>query len=228
MNAVEMIYAFEQFLGTLDLTLEKPKTADTIDFLNLAQGEMHSEYYRGLDVNENAKKLLAPFQSLDHEITTFVPFPGAMFNAVRVVLPDELQYVIREELEVNVDRYGRIGVGNGPTVREVRPINYDYYNANKDNPVRKPYYNVSWRLDARYFADAKAVTQEHLLIMAPGIVPVKYFISYVRSITDLTNNVLSVSEFPAWHHDDIVKFAVGLYAQARSGQQEPETATKED
>lgn len=228
MNAVEMIYAFEQLLGTLDLTIQKPKTADTIDFLNLAQDEMHSEYYRGLDVNENAKKLLAPFLSLDYEITTFTPFTGAIFNAVRVTLPGDLQYVIREELEVNVDEYGRITPGGGPTIREVRPINYDYYNINKDNPVRKPYYNVSWRLDANYFADIKTAAQEHLLIMAPGIVPAKYFLSYVKSITNLTDNVLSVSEFPEWHHDEIVKFAVGLYAQARSEQQEPETTPKED
>lgn len=227
MNAIEMIYLFEQFLGTLDATYQKPKTSDTLDFINTAQHDMHTEYYKVLDINEDNKKLMAPFQVLDHEIVNFITVGGSMFNAVRITLPPSLQYVTREELQVNVDEYGRIGVGNGPTMRSVRPINYDEYNANKNNPVRQPYYDESWRLDAIDFVDAGAPSNEHLLIMAPGIVPEKYYISYVKEIVPLTEEIISESQFPAWHHDEIVKRAVNLYVSLRTPQEEPEIAKKE-
>lgn len=228
MNTIEMIYLFEQFLGTLDKTIEKPKTSDTLDFLNLAQDEMHKEYYKIMDTSENARKLMAPFQVVDVEIIDFTTVTGSMLNTVRAQLPPNLQYVTREELKVNVDKYGRIAPIDGTfTIRSVRPITYDEYNINKGNPVRQPYYDESWRLDAKDFVGITALVNEHLLIMATGIVPEKYFISYVKRITPLEELTTSVCEFPEWHHDEIVKTAVGMYARTRTTQEEPEKAEKQ-
>ena len=63
--------------------------------------------------------------------------------------------------------------------------------------------------------------------MAPEIVPVTYYLSYIKSIVPLTQDIASVSEFPDWYHDDIVKRAVSLYARSRSvtePEREPEKA----
>jgi len=222
MNAIEMIYQFELYLGTLDMVLQKPKTRDILDFLNIAQGDAHENAYRMMDADEYQKKLLAPFMTIDKEISTFTPYTGSIPNAVRIALPSDLLYVIREELKVNVDEFGRIGNLFGPTIRGVRPIDFDFYNTNKRNPVRMPNYEESWRLDAKYFIDVDAGTPEHLLIMAEGIVPETYYVSYIKNVTDLTEEITSVSEFPEWHHDSIVKEAVQLYAKVRSPQQEPQ------
>lgn len=45
MTTEEMIYEFELLLNTLDATLKKPKTSDTIDWLNLAQLEVIDKLY---------------------------------------------------------------------------------------------------------------------------------------------------------------------------------------
>jgi len=225
MTAIEMIYLFEQLLGTLDMTLAKPKTSDTLDYINLAQSDLHQEAYQMIDTSEEAKKLLAPFTVIDHEITVFDTFGGSMPNTVRATLPPALQYITREELEVNVDDFGRIGVGLGPTVRRVRPINYDWYNTNKLNPNRQPYYDESWRLDAALYGDVGIQGRTHLLIMALGIVPTKYFVSGIYEVDPITDQVPSL--FPEWYHDAIVKRAVSLYVATRSPKEEPEKEEKE-
>ena len=229
MNALEMIYQFELLLDTLDATVQKPKTADTLDWINLAQSALFGEAYKVMDFNEEAKKLLNPFQVVDHVIDTFNPITDISFpNTVTVELPENLKYITREALKVNVDMFGRLDPSKlKQSVRDVRPITADFYNANKRNPLRNPNYNVSWRLDLDKIKDMPLIGLSHMLIMGEGVIPIEYYVSYLMSLPKLTEDELSTSLFPDWFHDNIVKRAVSDFMLFRGSQREPVKTEKQ-
>lgn len=219
MNTLEMIYEFELLLGTLDATIEKPKTSDTLNFLNLAQRDLYMEAYHVMDVNEEARKLMHRFQCIDEKITPSLFPPTTIEKAYSVELPEKLNFITREAITVNVDQYGRIDeTETVSSIRNVVPISIDYYNANIKNPFRQPNYDVSWRIDLLEFDSppAKITSNGHILICAPGVIPSIYWVSYVTKITSLQEVEHSTCEFPEWYHDAVVKRAVSDYVNSGS------------
>jgi hypothetical protein len=70
---------------------------------------------------------------------------GTLPNGTFFDLPADFMYSITERIESD------IVCDNVNKIIDVSPITHDEYNANKDNPFKKPYSEAAWRIDYSYF-----------------------------------------------------------------------------
>ena len=191
MNAVEMQHSV---LSKLQGLKEHPDFLETYrieKFLNEAQDIFVDLHYQRIDASEAATKRLSRL------IKNYSVAPDAngadniQSNAQFLDLPADIKYILQEHCVVS-----------GSPVK-VKPVNYDEYNINIDNPFKNPNSSLIWRLD---YGDS---ARQHEIIHS-GLTITTYKARYLANPTaiDIFNNTSSI--IPAEFHNEIVDIAVGL------------------
>lgn len=123
-------------------------------------------------------------------------------NAVFVDLPDDYLYSIKESCIVS---YTDCNNETKTRITRVLPIRYDEYMANIENPFKKPYKKLIWRLDFGI-----AGTKQHELIHGDDCSISSYHLRYLKQpvAIDIINGV--DCELHETVHEEIVDRAVQL------------------
>jgi hypothetical protein len=156
-------------------------------------------------------------------------------NGIFFTLPEGLLWATEETAKIKVGSGGTPG-----TEIKVRPVTHDQYIANINNPFKKPYKNLVWRMDYSREQDAEgdlegsgtqASPQRTELIVPSGYEVHEYRVRYVR-----TPPAIVVDEFDPTNqkhcvlntllHDTIVDEAVKI-AKASVKPQEYQISDKE-
>ena len=159
-------------------------------FLTKAYREVVDDLYKDFEKDERVRKILNPLVNAG-TINSFAA-STVYSNGYSVdlsTLDPEVLYVLTEELTTS-----------GATKSRVKVVTLDSYTANKENPFKKPYKNLAWRLD---IGDGSLL---HYIIST--YIPTTYYITYLRQPE--TINVTSANSILINQdvHKDIVDRAV--------------------
>ena len=144
---------------------------------------------------------------------------GTMFD-----LPVDMLWTIQEECYMNVNNINCIAftpqydprsqpilpniAWSDLKIIKVKPITHDEYNLNVENPFRRPYSELIWRLD--YYSTQTAIPQlRHELIDDSGYTILRYRIRYLKKPIDIivdTQTPLNMvnCELISTMHDEII------------------------
>jgi len=186
MNAIEMQHSFDRKsgLGLDTYTVQK--------LLNQAQDLFIDRYIQDYDISEHARKKLITLVKNYSATPDATGATNISVNAVFVDLPSDLRRPLQEH------------VVDSSTIIKVKPIKYDEYNINKDDPFKKPDSDLVWRLD---YGDTSL---RHELI-TDGVVSIDtYKLRYIKNPTDIdifanTSCILNTTD-----HEEIIDIAVSL------------------
>lgn len=101
-------------------------------FMNDAIDIVFEEYYKGFDKNEMVKNGTDSL-IVKNEVTVFAP--GMHPNSSLFTIPNGIEKTLKEYV-----------MSNGVYIN-VKPISYDYYDANINNVKRQPFDELFWRMD---------------------------------------------------------------------------------
>ena len=177
-------------------------------FLTIAQREIFEKYYKLFETDEKARKVLnylVVSTNIDRATGVNASQIGIYPNGEFWKLPTDLVYTLKEEVTLNINACEELSLVPGDWLRVyTKPINLDYYSKNTNNPFKKPYSGMVWRVDM----SNKTTPILHMLITG-GIYRVQYYhltylsypvdISITNSITSTLNSII---------HQDIVDTAV--------------------
>lgn len=181
---------------------DKLESVDIFYYLTKSERDFIQEIYKdGIDKNENNKtklgKLLIPYEITDGiTATTFYP------NSFNVELPTDVLYVVNERALITIDSESIDNL-------YVKPMSYDEYNVNKDNPFRKPTKDKVLRLEG---------SSQHTIVLPESGVNVleKIYLDYVK--TPLGVNLTQDCELHEDVHPVVVTGAVALILGAKQDQ----------
>ena len=162
-------------------------------FLTKAYREVVDELYAGFEKSEKNRKLLNPLVRTGSSSTLTVS--GVYSNAYSVdlsTITPRVLYVLSEEVQI----------GYSETVNRVpvKVITLDSYTANKENPFKKPYKKLVWRLDV----GNGSLT--HYIIST--YTPTSYYITYLQQPEDIDVILATSILINEDVHKDIVDRAV--------------------
>lgn len=142
-------------------------------FLTKAQEEFTLDLIRNGDFyKEDFKKSLNMLKSYT-EITTNIN-SGNYPNSYTVNLPIDTMHVHNDRLNITTTSnhfYPSTSINDV----EVKPVDDDYYHANKLNPFKKPSINLAWRLD-----DSYQTNKRHIYVIEPNITISKVCLHYYK------------------------------------------------
>jgi len=199
MTALEMQLRFEQRLQN---HLEKDLDIRTIDieyYLNEGQRRWFETWYKLFETEENARKRLLPL-STSTTLTRLSVLPYSTvsnnINGEYWTLPEDCQYITKEEATISL--YDCNGLITQSRVW-VKPVNLDYYNLHKDNPFKKPWEEMIWRLDI-----GNGNRQQELIVGSSTNQIQKYHITYVAIPTYISiENQIDSIVLPEYHEEII-------------------------
>ena len=147
--------------------------------LTEAQLRMVNTYYLDFERNERSRKCLSklvkPYDTTTNTVFGFLP------NATKWKLPDDLLYILKEEAVLNVDKNGNYTNNEAAMNRSIiTPIRLNDYSINIDNPFKKPYKDIVWRLDV---SNEDSISS--ILVSTENITIKKYSIIYLRKPIDI-------------------------------------------
>jgi len=145
-------------------------------FLTKAQDELIKSRYspynktqKSFETSENRrielKELIKSYSTISHFTSTLSIDDNSKF----ITIPDDVYYIIQEELKVSSSDT----CVNG-TKLKVIPTTHDEYSTQKDSPFRKPNKRKAWRMDVSSINGNKVVE-----IITPYI-PFKYKMRYIK------------------------------------------------
>lgn len=162
-------------------------------FFTKAYREVVDELYKDFEKDERVRKILNPLVNLGSS-STFAA-STVFSNAYSVDLADidpKVLYILSEELQVGY---------SGSAYRvPIKPVTLDSYNSNKNNPFKKPYKKLAWRLDI----GQDSLT--HYLISEVG--PSVYYFSYLAQPETIDVTLTETIKINEDIHKDIVDRAV--------------------
>lgn len=158
-------------------------------FFTKAYREVVDELYSNFEKDERTRKLL---NKLVYSATLGAPaistsFTNAYSFDLSTVTPDIL-YILNEEIVIGSDKL------------LVKVVTLDSYTANKENPFKKPYKKLVWRLDV----GNGSLT--HYIISIT--LPTSYKITYLRQPEDVDIRLTTSLLINEDAHKDIVDRAV--------------------
>lgn len=191
MRAVEMKYKFDMKMRDLLHALNHPFTTHEINrFINEAQLNICRRYADQYEKDENVRQIMSvlvkPFK-----VTTFTTDTNNFTNGV---------YADANSQMLNLDCLSIANELVNNTIK-VKPTTHDEYSVNKDNPFKKPYSKLVWRIDRK---DLKELITDGTFTIT------KYsgdYIDYPADI-DIDNDVDCI--LTAQIHEDIVNEAVAI------------------
>jgi hypothetical protein len=199
MNQKEMLESFLAQIHNFDVDAEYEFQTHEINiFLTKAYRQVVDELYSQFEKTEKARKLLA---KLIWTESVAVSANTAYFNGYRAVLTGvtpKILYMLSEEAIFSRD------VNNGVMIK---PITLDAYNANTDNPFKKPYKNLVWRLDVGNGID------QVILIASENVA--QYNFTYLAQPEEVDVTLTTSLYINEEAHNEIVNKAVQLALQAK-------------
>ena len=211
MTAVEMQYNFELKLGYFH-SLDKPFTSvDVSNFLNQAQDiyidQKYSDKFRRESYFEADEKIRSELGALikAYEATgsALVSAENPLYDSSKMInMPSDYYYSIWELCRVSyIDCNGASATYDA----RVLPIRHDEANENINNPYRKPYKKLVWRLDYGLTGSKK-----HEIITGENYTISSYKMRYIKKPRQININGQVSCELHENTHDEIVNIAVEL------------------
>lgn len=205
MTNLELSVRFEQRLQNhINKNLDI-RTIDIEFYLNEGYRRFIEYWYSLYESDEAARKRLSPLVvNVTRERTdpTVPTTTNAHPNGEFWYLPTDCRYVLLEDVTIDLD-----DCHGDPTTNRayVKPVKLEYYNLHINNPYKKPYKDLVWRLDIG--------SRIHELIIGDDSTQVKqYHITYIKNpanITLLTGTPQSTSiEISAEYHEEIIEKAL--------------------
>ena len=176
MTATQMQYEFDvgyDFITNLEAPGIEPREVSTL--LTKAQEELVLDILKNDSYKEFNKKVLNRLKTteiISSSITTG-PYPNSYWTDI----DSEIFVVINDRLSFTTGSSHRYPNRQFTDV-EVKPVDDDYYSANKDNPWKKPDYRLAWRLD--YADSASSYDRKHVYIVESGTTIDSIYIHYYR------------------------------------------------
>ena len=174
--------------------------------LTEAQLVLINTYYADFEINERSRKCLSklvkPYDTTSNELFEYIP------NATKWYLPNDALFILKEEALINKDKYGNFTNDEAKMNRAiVTPIRLNDYTINIDNPFKKPYKDIIWRLDVSNEDNISSI-----LVSYDGTEIKKYSIIYLRKPfdIDIENSPYSESLIHPEFHLEMVKIAVEI------------------
>lgn len=144
MNKFDLLLLFEDKIGVLMTDTNKVfKTSEIERFLNAAQDKYFAQMAEIFEVNEDARKALTNLVKSE-TVSAEVGTPAGLVKIDSTSVFFQVQPVLSGELYKIVEEFATIDdLADYP----VKPITHDQYHANIENPFKKPYGDLVWRLD---------------------------------------------------------------------------------
>jgi len=181
-------------------------------FFKALAGHASNPALKGVEETEKRSKDLSDFKDHANISTALV---GDHPNSFFCNLPENCFIALKEECSVTYTD----SCGSNVTERvPVKPVKEDYYNANINNPYKRPYEQLIWRLDR----EKQDITQplsatnrkRHELVLFAGATFVDYRLTYYRRPKDVDlTDTTDFCEFDPMHHERIADIAVELMMQ---------------
>jgi len=186
-------------------------------FLNKAQERIIKTRYRQLnkyrEAFEQTEKRRKDFSELIRDAvdgagtlntSISVNQNGILPNGKFFDLPADFMYSISERIESDIvcDAVNK--------VIDVSPITHDEYNANKDNPFKKPYNGAAWRIDYSQEVVGSGQRKRHEIITDGTYAPLKYFLRYLKRPVEIDIDNAVNCELDETVHREIVDVAVEI------------------
>lgn len=200
MTNLNLQLRFEQRLQNHINKVLDIRTIDVEFYLNEGLRRFIDTWYAQYETNEAARKRLG---ALVVSTTAVSAGAGSYPNGTLYTLPTNCKYVVQERATIALnDCHGDPTSKTGVTIK---PIKLDYYNFHIDNPFKKPYNDLIWRMDSG--------SRQHELIRGSDTTSITtYYITYIKNpvaITLLSGTPESTScEILAEYHEEIVDRAI--------------------
>lgn len=200
MTNLQLQLRFEQRLQNhINKTLDI-RTIDVEFYLNEGLRRFVDEWYSQYETNESARKRLGPLVvSATVASVGAGSYPlGTLYN-----LPSDCKYVTQERATISLlNCHGATTSKTGVTIK---PVKLDYYNFHIDNPFKKPYNDLIWRIDSG--------SRQHELIRGSDTTSITtYYITYIKNPATITllsgTPTTSSCEILSEYHEEIVDKAI--------------------
>jgi len=203
MTIAEMHSELERKLRNLDVVLDIPTSEISKTFYE-ALYKFIDKYYETFEEDERSRKAL----SLLTVNTTIEPTVSTVLeNSYEAIIPSEVLYVVLELVTINGE------------VVKVKPTTLDSYRINLDNPFKKPYSKLVWRVE---MIPTRTSNKLHLLILQSGttLTGACYTLGYIKkptymAIEDSTSGTDEM-EVPEIFQYEIIDMALQMLLQSHS------------
>ena len=200
MTNLELQLKFTQRLGNHLSNAIDIRTIDIEYYLSEGLRKFVNLWYLKFEYDEAARKRL---NSLVNNAILTADYGGSFPKSLVYELPENCKYVVQERCTINL-----LDCHNAPTIKEgvkIKPIKLDYYNFHVNNPFKKPYNNLVWRMDIG--------SKRHTLIYGADTINItNYYITYIKNpnpITLLTGTPETTTcEISEEFHEEILDKAV--------------------
>ena len=191
MDAVGMQHSVTSKLQGLNLHPDFLESYRIQKFLNEAQDMFVDLNYPQLASSEAARKRLARIIKNYSVAPSASGVDNIQANAQFLALPADIKYILQEHCIVSA------------AAVKVKPISYDEYNINIDDPFKNPNANLIWRLD---YGDS---ARQHEIIHS-GLTISTYKARYLANPTAIDIFANTSSIIPDEFHNEIIDIALGL------------------
>lgn len=202
MTIEKMHRDFEVRIRTLNAI--KMFTSSEIDvYLNKAQRSLFEELVPLYDDDDRIKRILFPLLRTKVYTSLIKATNGKTIGSVYVELPSDFKIVKGERAVIFL-------VDGSSTSVRVKSVSQDYFNLNINNPFKKPYVDLVWRMD---YPNEESSNKRHELIPGVGNTISEYALRYIKDIDDVNIFEGIGSEMHSMVHDDLVERAAILAMQ---------------
>lgn len=215
MDAREMQEAVEIELKQADKDYElknKLESREIFHYLSRYERDFIQDVYKdGIDKNEDNKKKLGKLLSTASLTgASIVSYATFYPNSYEVAIPAGLLYTTNERANITINSIPLTNI-------LVKPMSYDEYNLNKENPFRKPTNKKCLRLEG---------LENHIIVVPSGATLDKVYIDYIK--TPLGIDLNQDCELHENVHYNIIKGAVKLILGAKQEQIGYQIQSKEE
>jgi len=203
MTIGEMHSEFERKLRNLDVVIDAP-TSEISNIFYEALYKFIDKYYETFEEDERSRKALSLLTINDADVTITDASPQIVPNSYKATIPTdpELLYTVLELATIDSN------------VVMVKPITLDAYRTNLNNPFRKPWKNLVWRLDIIPNGD----TKYHILVADSTAEITNYQLGYIKVPTKYTieDDYDEEMEVPEIFQYEIIDMAIEMFLQSHN------------
>jgi len=204
MTIAEMHSELERKLRNLDVVLDIPTSEISKTFYE-ALYKFIDKYYESFEEDERSRKALSLLTVTD-TISVSADSP-ILPNSYKAVISSGVLYVVLELVTISGE------------VVKVKPTTLDSYRINLDNPFKKPYSKLVWRVE---MIPTRTSNKLHLLILQSGttLTGACYTLGYIKkptymAIEDSTSGTDEM-EVPEIFQYEIIDMALQMLLQSHS------------